>query len=167
MAEIKMFEYKTENTGGGHLRKAKDELIKMGAERIEYLESGKPVAPNVFVSISHSCGKCAVCVSRKQVGIDIEKIRDRDFEKTVERTFGEKEKEYYYSAKSSAAFYEIWTRKEAHAKITGDGIKEIIKGTDTFSLDGFEFKTQIADGYVMTVCEKTAENGGQCNKNKD
>lgn len=154
MAEIKIFEYKTEEAKGGHLRKAKDELIKMGAESVEYLENGKPVAPNSFVSISHSCGKCAVCVSQRPVGIDIEKIRDRDFEKTVERTFGEKEKEYYRNAKSPAAFYEIWTRKEAHAKITGDGIKEIIKGTDTFSLDGAQFKTQIIDGFVITTAEQ-------------
>lgn len=154
MAEIKVFEYKSENMSGGHLSKALDELIKMGAERIDYLENGKPVAPNVFVSISHSCGKCAVCVSEFPVGIDIEKIRDRDFEKTVERTFGEKEKEYYYRAKSPAAFYEIWTRKEAHAKITGDGIKEIIKGTDTVSLDGVEFKTKIIDGFVLTTAEQ-------------
>lgn len=154
MAEIKVFEYKTENTNGGHLREAKDELIKMGAESIEYLEDGKPVAPNVFVSIAHSCGKCAVCVSQRPVGIDIEKIRDRDFEKTVERTFSEKEKEYYYNGKSPAVFYEIWTRKESHAKITGDGIKEIIKGTDTFSLDGVEFKTKIVDGFVITTAEQ-------------
>lgn len=154
MAEVKIFEYKTENMSGGHLLEAKEELIKMGAESVEYLENGKPIASNVFVSISHSCGKCAVCVSRSPVGIDIEKIRDRDFEKTAEKTFSEKEKEYYRNAKSPAVFYEIWTRKEAHAKITGDGIKAIIKGTDTFSLDGVEFKTQIIDGFVITVAEK-------------
>lgn len=153
MAEIKIFEY-GELREKGHLKKAYDGLLRLGAENVSYLPNGKPVAENCFVSISHSNGKCAVCVSDREVGIDIEKITDRDFEKTVKRTFGEKEKEYYLKNKSARVFYEIWTRKEAYSKISGDGIKDIMKGTDTFSLEGYEFKTQFHDGFVLTVCEK-------------
>lgn len=153
MAEIKVFEY-SETNQKGHLARACEELERLGAKNISYLKNGKPVADNLFVSISHSNGRCAVCVSEKEIGIDIEKITDRDFEKIVRRIFGEKEKEYYFKNKTPQIFYEIWTRKEAYSKISGDGIRDIMKATDTFSLEGYEFKTQIQDGFVLTVCEK-------------
>lgn len=153
MAEIKVFEY-CEANKKKHLAAAVKELEAMGAENISYLPSGKPVAENCFVSISHSNGRCAVCVSKNPIGIDIEKIADRDFEKIVRKTFGKKENEYYFNNKSLQAFYEIWTRKEAYSKISGEGISDIMKGTDTFSLSGYEFTTQITDGFTLTVCEK-------------
>lgn len=153
MAEIKVFEY-CETNQKGHLARACEELERLGAENISYLKNGKPVADNLFVSISHSNGRCAVCVSEREVGIDIEKIADRDFEKIVRKTFSKKEREYYFNSKSPQTFYEIWTRKEAHSKISGEGIRDIMKATDTFSLDVYEFKTQIQDGFVLTTCEK-------------
>lgn len=153
MAEIKVFEY-CEANQKKHLAAAVKELEAMGAESISYLPSGKPVAENLFVSISHSNGRCAVCVSEKEIGIDIEKIAYRDFDKIVRKIFGEKEREYYGNNKSPQVFYEIWTRKEAYSKISGEGIREIMRATDTFSIDGYEFKTQIQDGFVLTVCEK-------------
>lgn len=153
MAKIKVFEY-CETGEKGHLTRARKELERLGAENISYLKNGKPVADNLFVSISHSNGRCAVCLSEREVGIDIEKIADRDFEKIVRKTFSKKEREYYFNSKSPQTFYEIWTRKEAHSKISGEGIRDIMKATDTFSLEGYEFKTQIQDGFVLTTCEK-------------
>lgn len=153
MTVVKIFDCKNENRDECRA-KADEILINMGAKNIIRLENGKPVAENLFVSISHSGGKCAVCASQNPIGIDIEKIADRDFDGIVKRTFGAKEKEYYSKNKSSEAFYEIWTRKEAYSKISGDGIRDIMRATDTFSLDGYEFKTQFQDGFVLTVCEK-------------
>lgn len=153
MTVVKIFD--CENASRDECRAKADEILtNMGAKNIIRLENGKPVAENLFVSISHSGGKFAVCASQNPIGIDIEKIADRDFDSIVKRIFGAKEKEYYSKNKSADAFYEIWTRKEAYSKILGDGIRDIIKGTDTFSLDGYEFKTQFQDGFVLTVCEK-------------
>lgn len=147
MAVKKVIDYKNKNA-------PYDELLKMGAENIERLPSGKPVAKNCFISVSHSGTKCAIARSEKEIGIDIEKIQDRNFESLAERFFSDNEKEYYNKNKTPTAFYEIWTRKESYSKITGEGIKEIFKLTDTFSLSDYVFTTEELDGYVLTVCEK-------------
>lgn len=148
MAEIKIADC------FGNRELAYKTLEKMGARDIQKLPNGKPVASNCFISISHSRGKTAVCKSEKPIGIDIEKIENRNFNPLAERFFTENEKKYFNENGTAAAFYEIWTRKEAHAKITGDGLKEIFRMTDTFSLNEYDFTTKMLDGYVLTVCEK-------------
>lgn len=146
MTEKRVFDYKFDT-------EPYEVLSSMGVVGISKLQNGKPVAENCFISVSHSDTKCAVCKSENPVGIDIEKIEDRKFDSLVERFFSDNEKEYYNKNKTSTAFYEIWTRKEAFSKITGEGIKEIFKLTDTFSLDGYNFQTEKLDGYILTVCE--------------
>lgn len=151
--EISLFNYLPCDKGA-HLEKAKDVLAALGAKNISYLDSGKIIAENCFVSVSHSVGLCAVCVSESPVGIDIEKIEDRDFTRIAEKVFSEREKEYCKQKNSLSAFYEVWTRKEAFAKISGDGIKNIMSGTDTFNLPEYEFNSSFFDGFVMTTCER-------------
>lgn len=130
-------------------------LASMGAKNIHYLENGKPVADNCFVSITHSGGSAAVCISGLPVGIDMEALSAaRDFQRLADRYFSEKELEYYRASPSPERFYEIWTRKEAYAKIDGAGLKMIFKGLDTLSLNGVQFSTNICDGFVITVCEQ-------------
>ncbi len=132
-----------------------EKLKEIGAKDIEKLPSGKPVSSNCFISISHSGKKCAVVKSQNAVGIDLEEIKQRDFLKLSNRFFSEKEKEYFENEKYSAkAFYTIWTRKESYAKLTGEGLKEIFRQTDTFSLSDYVFTTEELDGYILTVCEK-------------
>lgn len=149
MADVKITEFK------GSSKEAYEELAKMGAKNIKKLGNGKPVADNCFISVSHSHEKLAFCKSEKEVGVDIEKIKPHDFLRLCERFFGEREKEYFYkNQKSDLAFYEIWTRKESYSKISGNGLKDIVKVTDTFSIDGYNFSTEEIDGYVLTVCER-------------
>lgn len=135
---------------------AAQELIKMGAENLHYNEKKKPLADNCYVSISHSGDMVAVCTSDKPIGIDIEKIdTTRDLSKIAKRFYHGKELELYRENPTAELFFEIWTKKEAYSKISGEGVGEVFKGFDVFSLSEFDFQTENVNGYMLSVCEKT------------
>lgn len=135
---------------------AADALIRMGVENLHYNEKNKPLADNCFVSISHSGNMVVVCKSENPVGIDIEKIDyDRDIKKVAERFYHGKELELFHENPTADVFFEIWTKKEAYSKIGGEGVGEVFKGFDVFSLFEFEFQTENVNGYMLSVCEKT------------
>lgn len=130
-------------------------LINMGVENLRYLENGKPVADNCFVSISHSGKTIAVCRSDVPVGIDVEVFgKNRAWGKIAKRYFSENELRSFLKSPDEKSFLEIWTKKEAFAKISGNGIADIIKGNDIFSLEGYTFKTEAINDFIITVCEK-------------
>ncbi len=130
-------------------------LLSMGVENLHYDEKKKPLADNCFVSISHSKNMIAVCKSDKPVGIDIEFMAtDRDYKKIASRFYKGKELEYFNFQCTAESFYEIWTKKEAYSKISGQGAIEIFEGFDVFSLEGYEFQTEIIENFAISVCEK-------------
>ena len=130
-------------------------LETMGAEDLTYDPSGKPVAKNCYVSISHSGDMVAVCKNDNvPVGIDIEKMTERNFSKIANRFYCGKELETFNSNPTVEVFYEIWTRKEAYSKILGTGVQEIAKGFDVYSMANYEFETDFIGEYAISVCEK-------------
>ena len=132
---------------------AATELLAMGVENIWY-DRNKPMADNCFVSISHSGNMVAVCRSDKPIGIDIELINEkRNLEKLSNRVFCGKELETFKNNPTPEQFYEIWTQKEAYSKIDGQGVNEIMKGFDIFDLQDYEFHTEIANNYALSICE--------------
>ena len=129
-------------------------LLAMGVENLHYDENNKPLADNCFVSISHSKDMIAVCKSDKPVGIDIEFIStDRDYHKIAKRFYEGKELEYFISSPTAETFYEIWTKKEAFSKISGQGAIEIFEGFDVLSLDEYEFQSDIIGEFSLSVCQ--------------
>lgn len=134
---------------------AAEALINMGAENLHYNEKNKPLADNCFVSISHSGDMVAVCRSDKPIGIDIEKIdKTRALDKIANRFYHGKELELFRENPTAEAFYEIWTRKEAYSKISGEGVAEVFEGFDVLSLTDYSFKTEQIGEYMLSVCEK-------------
>lgn len=130
-------------------------LLTMGVENLHYDENNKPWADNCFVSISHSKDMVAVCKSDKPVGIDIEFMStDRDYKKIANRFYKGQELEYLGNSPTAEAFYEIWTKKEAFSKISGQGTIEIFEGFDVFSLDGYDFQTEFVGDFALSICEK-------------
>lgn len=149
-----------EGTKADHCKKPESRaaaaaLHCMGVEDLTYEPNGKPVAKNCYVSISHSGDHVAVCRNDTvPVGIDIEKMTERDFRKIANRFFRGKELEKFTENPTAETFYEIWTRKEAYSKILGTGVQEVVKGFDVYSLANCEFKTDFAGEYAVSVCEK-------------
>lgn len=118
-------------------------------------ESGKPYVagyPDVHFNISHS-GNIVLCaLYDKPVGIDIQKMKDSNFELLAKRVFTEKEKEQFYSAPQDgrkAQFFRTWTAKESYLKFLGTGIKDFKKDIDgNCVVSTFSF----LNDYTISVC---------------
>lgn len=103
-----------------------------------YGEHGKPDllggALEFNMSHSHELALYAVA-SGRVLGVDIEWPRPRvEYEQIAARFFSPQEQAALMgrpAAERHAAFYNIWTRKEAYLKARGDGISA---GLDTFSV---------------------------------
>ena len=74
---------------------------------ISFLESGKPIIENGYISLSHSNGVVAVCFSKTaNVGIDVELIKNQ-IPTNASRFLRED---------TPSAFYKKWTEREAVIK---------------------------------------------------
>ena len=109
-----------------------------GAVAFAYGEQGKPalVEGGLFFNMSHSHEMALYAVARsREVGVDVEWPRPKvAHEQIAMRSFSLEEQEALRELDESdrlAAFYNIWTRKEAYIKARGDGITG---GLDTFSV---------------------------------
>ncbi len=83
---------------------------------------GKPYLPNVNLeyNVSHS-GLLWVCaVSENPVGIDIQEIKEKDYEAIAKRFFT-REEFHYTELWGSDGFFDLWVRKEAFVKYLGKG----------------------------------------------
>jgi 4'-phosphopantetheinyl transferase len=92
-------------------------------------QHGKPrpaTLPDVHVSVSHSADSVAVAVGRiGPVGIDVEEVGRFDaavLESLAAYALAPEERTELAGEPTARAFTTYWTRKEALAKATGDGI---------------------------------------------
>ncbi len=123
---------------------------------------GKPYLknyPDFYFNISHSKGGVAVVFSDSPVGIDIELLREPDL-KVADRYFCENERNYINSRpdNQSARFFEIWTKKEAYVKQSGEGISAIFFALDvtdkSLSRKLFSFQES---GFFISLCANNPE----------
>lgn len=103
-------------------------------------------------SLSHS-GSYVICaVSEQMVGADIQQFRDTDSRKLAQRFFPESENEKLEKCGESGRqrlFFEMWTRKEAYGKLTGEGVVPALK-RETYEVDWADFPAP--EGYALAVC---------------
>lgn len=141
------------------LKKMIKELYGREEFTLTFNENGKPTLDFCFFSISHS-GDFAVCaVSDFPVGVDIERMKSFK-QRDKYMLFTGTESEYVNKSDSRNRFYTLWTRKEAYIKAKGGVIADAAKielVTPDFKLlskyDGFDFKTEITDGYILSAAE--------------
>ena len=128
----------------------------VGDVQLGYNEHGKPyaVSSDVFFSVSHSDMFAAIAVDSAEVGLDVEKLTDKDYIKLARRFYHSAELQYVEESDDPVrAFTRVWTRKEAYLKQLGIGISTDLKGFDTTSP---ELSSRIVsldlDGYCLSVC---------------
>lgn len=99
--------------------------------------SGKPFLKDcgdIFFNLSHCSCACACIISDSECGIDIQDTAKAD-ERLAARVCSEEERELLdRSPDRDGAFTEIWAKKEAYLKMTGSGIVNDLRKTDTVSL---------------------------------
>ncbi|MGN1103274.1 MAG: lecithin retinol acyltransferase family protein [Candidatus Coproplasma sp.] len=113
-------------------------------------ENGRWVTDGCSFSLSH-CGEIvAVCVSRRAVGVDVERITDRL--ESIRHKFLTRSEEEKYAAQADKAVYlaEKWTQKESIFKMQGG------RAFSPDSIETEEFTTRSmrlnADGgYILSV----------------
>lgn len=95
--------------------------------------SGKPrladMQPALHFSISYRSGWAALALADTPCGVDVEPLRDGvDVVDLADHVFTDEERAYFDDvavAGRQAAFYGLWTRKEALVKAAGVGIERI------------------------------------------
>ncbi len=120
--------------------------FKIGVSR-----EGKPylVGNKLYFSISHSGGLCALALSDKPCGIDlqdtvaVEKIADRD--RFAKRYFAPDELAVYKDDPTADTLSLIWTRKEALAKLLGLQLNSALSGLSSYSRRDVSFDTRRAE----------------------
>lgn len=119
----------------GFLRTVLSLYLQRPAESLEFIraERGKPSLkrlteePDIQFNLSHSHNLAILALAHKQtLGIDIEYSNPKHkWKKIIHRFYTEAEREAIFNLPESQqeqAFYQVWTRKEAHMKVTGQGL---------------------------------------------
>jgi 4'-phosphopantetheinyl transferase len=135
--------------GRGILRMLLAKYTGMAAAELRFVEGpfGKPAleqaAENseVFFNISH-CEDVALFAFRtdQPIGVDIERVRElKDADELVARFFSARENQEFQGLSGelkAQAFFNLWTRKEALLKATGDGIAQKLHQVEVALMPG-------------------------------
>ena len=150
------------------LRKALMDL-RLDTDTSDIIEGryGKPafVDDRIQFNLSHSGDRVMCCVSEKEVGCDVERIRDMDIG-IARRHFTKDEQELILSQDDDERmrmFFRIWTLKESFMKATGCGMNMDLRSFTIHIKDGisveceshpgdFRFAEFDRDGYHYAVC---------------
>ena len=85
-------------------------------------EKGKPYFVDVPLefSLTHS-GQLWMCMfSQAPCGIDLQHVKDAEYEKIAGRQYSQEE-QHYVKLWGLTGFFDVWVRKEAFCKCTGQG----------------------------------------------
>ena len=117
-------------------------------------ESGKPYIigyPDVHFNISHS-GHIVVCaVCDKPVGVDIQLMKSRSFDRLAKRAFTDKEQKLFFSLppdKRREQFFSTWTAKESYIKYLGTGVRDLKKDIENCRVSTYSY----SNDYIISVC---------------
>lgn len=148
-------------------------ILKIKPELIEFEKNnqGKPYLKNnknLYFNLSHSKNMFILGVYDKEIGVDAEYKKKRDFSKIANEYFNESELVFLNESKNKLRdFYTVWTLKEGYIKYIGSSVMYLrnmgffdynkVKSADNFS-QSFDktagFSVFNLGDYVLTVCYK-------------
>lgn len=113
---------------------------------------GKPYVAdydNYYFSVSHSGDAVLFSGGYKQVGVDIELVRERKIQAT-KRFFTDNELSLINSDED---FFTVWTKKEAYSKLIGTGLASKFSSFDvTDGSTEFEYYSGKYGEYIFSIC---------------
>lgn len=138
-----------------------DKYVLNGDKDAYFVHSdGKPYTTNgLFFNVSHSGNYVVLAVSDKEIGCDIQKCDEKNFQRVAKFVFHKNEIELLNSTDDKlTTFFDIWTKKEAYLKLLGTGFQR--KATDIdFSQDIYRendktyfFANWKIDDYFISAC---------------
>lgn len=124
-----------------------------------------------YFNISHSGKYVVVGISTENIGVDIEEIKEIEYEEIAKNFFTNNEIEYINKnneKKQLDKFYEIWTLKESYIKNRGQGLsivldsfdisikdENLIEIIDKNLKDNVSFtQIDILNGYKLAICSE-------------
>ena len=96
---------------------------------------------NIKFNLSHTSGAMVLLMDTKEVGVDIEKIKDRDYKAISKRE--------NFDVDSLEDFYKKWTKCEAYLKYYGGSVLSV-KNNKNFDLNSVK-TIDILDGYSISI----------------
>lgn len=144
------------------LRAVLGDYLSQTPESIEFdiVRAGKPVlrsyshrCPEVFFSASTTRERAVVAVAAVPIGLDIETVRPGIWvESMAERVLTPQERQWVCSqASRDRAFIECWVRKEAVAKLVGNGLDEAMaRTTVTPQCEALDVEIRLAQPWADT-----------------
>jgi 4'-phosphopantetheinyl transferase len=136
-------------TGRGRLREILGRYLNTDPATLEfaYCNHGKPSLASkgpgteIQFNLAHSSELALFAFTRAgEIGVDVERIRPvKDMEELVARFFSPRETGLFREVAADdrpAAFFNLWTRKEAMLKATGEGIAGSLDSIEVTLLPG-------------------------------
>lgn len=122
--------------------------------------SATVVGKDIHVSVSHSGTAIVAGFSEiAPLGVDVEVVRNRSFIRLASEYFHAEEIATLVALTGQARtdkFYYYWTRKEAVAKVMGEGLSKKILGTLTTYLDDdLTVHTRNIRGYILSIAHNS------------
>lgn len=153
----------------------KEMIVLSVSEVLEKLKDPKPIdyiydahgkpdfaEEGMHFNLSHSGEYVCLVMDEQPVGVDIQQMRPLKNYHLAEKYFSEKELSKIETCVNETekveCFYDIWVKKEAYAKLTGEGIGQMV-GVDTEdeSLPVCWNEYEAPKGYRLAVCTAIAE----------
>jgi 4'-phosphopantetheinyl transferase len=119
----------------------------------ESSEHGKPYLKgnSCYFNISHSGDLIALAISDKEVGLDLEYMRERNFMALAEHSMQSKLSLIREAADPRMEFYRWWTVFEAGVKLAG---LSVVNNRDTYPE---HFYTAEKYGYMLSIATEKPE----------